>query len=150
MKDLLRRVKLRAQELNLDWSPPEVGQWEDFPSTCVAQYRTNRERLLGDRWKLRHRVWPFATVNGTGPFSRKGPYPAGWEKVLAERTPPDAILELHFMTHYWKGRMPQKVMTCFKYFFDWWPQVLPPEIGRPPYWVQLSPEDAMKPRPPAL
>ena len=165
MKEFLVRVETRFTSLGLAYRPRRPRDPRPpFPTKSPATRSKWGETVLGDRWASRHLFWPFCTATGTDPFSEVGPYPNGVEEWLANNFPVDVVVELEYMVlpqegtrarslapsrHYAADNALHKANYCWRYLFDNYPWLLPPALGRAPFWNQRDPTMRAVPLPPA-
>jgi hypothetical protein len=144
----LDSVQLEAQARGIKWTPPVDNKIPRWPRRYEARFQGVRDPRLTvvnqDHFSLKEAYWPFCTLFSRDPFSRTALMPRGWEKWLCEHAPPYLPLELEYTAqnrgtgpHYRKARAAQKVAVVWKYLFDCYPYLLPPEISRVPYPTDL-------------
>jgi hypothetical protein len=99
----------------------------------------NRSDVVGNNWRFREWFWPWCTVRAGDPFSCMAPMPSGWAATLARVCHPRILVEIQNCDlYYMRLERAQRVHLVFRYLFDYYPWVLPPEIGRRPRWEDLT------------
>jgi hypothetical protein len=141
--------KLVFEEEDTVWgngeTAPGIQFWNVREVPAVGEItlgRHDRRRQLVDYyWGFREWLWPWCTVNAADPFSPMAPMPKGWLRRLLLVCHPRILLELQNCDpHYHRHTAVQRAHVVWKYLFDYYPWVLPQEIGRHPYWEELTPE----------
>ena len=132
-RDVAVRKRGPGRELpKSDWVWPTF--WVNDVPIRPTRSQVSREGFVGGEFVRKYAYWPFCTRRGTDPFSPTGPYPRGLERWLAYNVPPKVVLELDALPGYRDHRNEQRITTCWKFLFDYYPWFLPREISRYPYF----------------